>query len=263
MNARGEGRYFADIHDVRHSFEAGLVELHAKIHVRLAEEVMAEDGNYQKVFKRFETTVGRALLSEILPQGMSFKHLNKTMTKKAISRAIDSSYRNLGLKATVIFADQLMYTGFQQATKAGVSIGINDMAIPEDKAGIIANAEGEVKEIEAQYASGLVTNGERYNKVVDIWSRTNDLVAKAMMDKISHQFVKDKEGNEVKQESFNSIYMMADSGARGSAAQIRQLAGMRGLMAKPDGSIIETPITANFREGLKRTPVLHLYSRCA
>jgi DNA-directed RNA polymerase subunit beta' len=190
------------------------------------------------------------LLSNLLPKGLSFDLVNRDMTKKAISNVINASYRNLGLKHTVVFADQLMYTGFRFATIAGISIGVNDMVVPEEKESILSIAESEVKEIQDQYASGLVTEGERYNKVVDIWSRTNDQVAKAMMDKLGSETVKDASGKEVDQESFNSIYMMADSGARGSAAQIRQLAGMRGLMAKPDGSIIETPITANFREGL-------------
>ncbi len=203
-----------------------------------------------KSWAKVNTTVGRALLYEILPRGLPFKLINRDMTKKNISQLINICYRRLGLKPTVIFADQLMYTGFSYATRAGISIGIEDLAIPESKAGIISQAEKDVKEIEEQYASGLVTFGERYNKVVDIWTHTNDELAKAMMLGIGTEVVKDKEGNEVTQPSFNSIYMMADSGARGSAAQIRQLAGMRGLMAKPDGSIIETPITANFREGL-------------
>ena len=156
----------------------------------------------------------------------------------------------VGLKETVIFADQLMYTGFAYSTISGVSIGVNDFVIPDEKARIIGTATDEVKEIESQYASGLVTQGEKYNKVIDLWSKANDEVSKAMMANLSKEKVIDRDGNEVEQESFNSMYMMADSGARGSAAQIRQLAGMRGLMAKPDGSIIETPITANFREGL-------------
>jgi DNA-directed RNA polymerase subunit beta' len=172
------------------------------------------------------------------------------MDKKSISGAINACYRQVGLKKTVVFADQLMYTGFAYATRAGVSIGVNDMVVPDEKPKILQAAEAEVREIQDQFASGLVTNGERYNKVVDIWSRTNDLVAKAMMDKLGSEVATNAKGETVKQASFNSIFMMADSGARGSAAQIRQLAGMRGLMAKPDGSIIETPIKANFREGL-------------
>ena len=156
----------------------------------------------------------------------------------------------LGLKDTVVFADQLMYTGFAYATRAGVSIGIDDMIIPDEKKGILDEAETEVLEIQQQYQSGLVTAGERYNKVVDIWSRTNERVAKAMMEAIGTEKVQNAKGETIDQKSMNSVYIMADSGARGSQAQIRQLAGMRGLMAKPDGSIIETPITANFREGL-------------
>jgi len=196
------------------------------------------------------TTVGRALLSEILPRGLSFDLINQDMTKKVISACINACYRALGLKETVIFADQLMYTGFHYATRSAVSFGIDDIVIPEQKTKLVANADREVKEIQEQYASGLVTNGERYNKVVDIWSRANDQVAKAMMEKLGTEEATDAKGAQHRQKSFNSIFMMADSGARGSAAQIRQLAGMRGLMAKPDGSIIETPITANFREGL-------------
>ncbi|MEX0615757.1 MAG: DNA-directed RNA polymerase subunit beta', partial [Methylophaga sp.] len=199
---------------------------------------------------RVETSVGRAILFSIVPKGLPFSVVDRTMTKKAIGDLINTCYRRLGLKDTVIFADQLMYLGFNQATQSGASVGADDMVIPESKAKILAKAEAEVEEIASQYASGLVTDGERYNKIIDIWSRTNDQIAKAMMDGIGIDIVTDKDGNQVEQQSMNSIYMMADSGARGSAAQIRQLAGMRGLMAKPDGSIIETPITANFREGL-------------
>ncbi|NNM00813.1 MAG: DNA-directed RNA polymerase subunit beta', partial [Gammaproteobacteria bacterium] len=208
------------------------------------------DGEHNTQIRLVETTVGRALLTEVLPAGLPFDLINQVLKKKSISKLFDSCYRQVGLKETVIFADRLMYMGFRQATRAGVSIGVDDMVVPDEKPAIIAEAETGVKEIQEQYSSGLVTTGERYNKVVDIWSHTNDLVAKAMMDKLGTEVVTDHEGNEVRQPSFNSIHMMADSGARGSAAQIRQLAGMRGLMAKPDGSIIETPITANFREGL-------------
>ncbi len=251
VNARGEGMIFADTNEIHRAYENGLVELQAKIRARVKEFLVDEtNGGFAQSTRLVETTIGRALLSELLPKGMSFDLVNRTMTKKAISNLINICYREVGLKATVIFADQLMYTGFSYATKSGVSIGVNDLVIPKEKEGIIAQAEEEVGKIQAQYSSGLVTQGERYNKVVDIWSRTNDQVAKAMMVELSHEAVKDAKGHKVQQESFNSIYMMADSGARGSAAQIRQLAGMRGLMAKPDGSIIETPITANFREGL-------------
>ncbi len=250
VNAKGEGKVFANIHEVHRAYEARQVDLHAKVKVRMDEPVVGEDGEITYVRKIFDTTVGRSLLREIVPKELPFEVLNLNMTKKAISGLINHCYRTLGLKATVIFADKLMYTGFAYATRSGVSFGIDDMAIPDNKHSIIGHAETEVREIEEQYTSGLVTNGERYNKVVDIWSRTNDQVAKAMMEGLGKEKVLDKDGNTVEQVSFNSIFMMADSGARGSAAQIRQLAGMRGLMAKPDGSIIEMPITANFREGL-------------
>jgi len=250
VNARGEGMVFTNVAEVHRAYETGMAELHARVKVRIADTEIIESGELLKKFALRETTVGRALLSEILPEGIPFDAVDRDMTKKAISGVINACYRKVGLKATVIFADQLMYTGFSFATRAAVSFGINDMVIPEEKAAILSKAEAEVKEIEHQYTSGLVTNGERYNKVVDIWSRTNDQVAKAMMDKLGKEEVTTAKGETVKQNSFNSVYMMADSGARGSAAQIRQLAGMRGLMAKPDGSIIETPITANFREGL-------------
>ena len=250
VNAKGEGMVFADLREVHRAFQGNHVHLQAKIKVRITEQVFNDAGEIEPRTSVIDTTAGRALLGEILPDGLEFEVVNRDLTKKAISSLVNLCYRRLGLKATVVFADQLMYTGFQHATQAGISIGIDDMVVPQGKGAILSKAEHEVKEIEDQYASGLVTNGERYNKVVDIWSRTNDAVAKAMMDKLGTDEVTDAEGNAVKQKSFNSIFMMADSGARGSAAQIRQLAGMRGLMAKPDGSIIETPITANFREGL-------------
>jgi DNA-directed RNA polymerase subunit beta' len=246
VNARGEGMLFSDVEEVHRAYEAGIVDLHAKVRVRIRDRAAGTAAPATLV----ETTVGRALLSEIMPEGLSFKLINQPMNKRAISGVINACYRELGLKDTVVFADQLMYTGFYYATRAGVSFGVDDMVVPDEKSKILETAEGEVKDIQDQYAAGLVTDGERYNKVVDIWSRTNDQVAKAMMEKLGVENVADSDGKKVQQESFNSIYMMADSGARGSAAQIRQLAGMRGLMAKPDGSIIETPITANFREGL-------------
>ncbi len=249
VNAKGEGMYFTDLAEVHRAYENRLADLQARVKVRLVEYAKDGDGFIEKR-RLADTTVGRALLGEILPKGLSFDLINVDMTKKAISGVINACYRTLGLKETVIFADQLMYTGFAYATRAGVSIGVDDMVVPEQKERILAAAEREVKEIQEQYASGLVTNGERYNKVVDIWSRTNDQVAKAMMEKLGGEDVQNSRGEKVRQKSFNSIYMMSDSGARGSPAQIRQLAGMRGLMAKPDGSIIETPITANFREGL-------------
>jgi DNA-directed RNA polymerase subunit beta' len=250
INAKGEGMVFADVSEVHRAYQGGHVSLHARIKVRITRYEFDENGEPQQLHGLVETTVGRSLLSEILPEGLTFDLVNQNMTKKAISSLINACYRRVGLKETVIFADQLMYMGFSYATRAAVSFGINDMTIPESKAGILGAAENEVLEIENQYTSGLVTMGERYNKVVDIWSRTNDQVAKAMMEVLGSEEVVDAQGNTVRQPSFNSVYMMADSGARGSAAQIRQLAGMRGLMAKPDGSIIETPITANFREGL-------------
>ncbi len=250
VNAKGEGMVFANIAEVHRAYECGFADLHALVKVRISDSEMTEDGEMLHRTELRDTTAGRALLSEILPEGIPFSYIDRNMTKKAISNVINTCYRRVGLKATVIYADRLMYTGFSFATRAAVSFGINDMVIPDEKASILAEAETEVKEIENQYTSGLVTNGERYNKVVDIWSRTNDLVARAMMEKLGKEEVLAADGKMVKQDSFNSVYMMADSGARGSAAQIRQLAGMRGLMAKPDGSIIETPITANFREGL-------------
>jgi len=249
VNAKGEGMILASLDEARRAYETGAADLQARVRVRVTITEL-EKGEKREVTKIVDTTVGRALLSSILPKGLVFTHINRPMSKKAISNVINACYRQLGLKQTVVFADRLMYTGFRYATMAGISIGVNDMVVPDNKQDILAVAEAEVKEIQDQYGSGLVTDGERYNKVVDIWSRTNDQVAKAMMDKLGTETVRDSAGKSVEQESFNSIYMMADSGARGSAAQIRQLAGMRGLMAKPDGSIIETPITANFREGL-------------
>ncbi|MBK6416082.1 DNA-directed RNA polymerase subunit beta' [Thermomonas sp.] len=249
-NKAGEGMVFANIAEVKRAYDNRVVQLHAKCKVRISETVIAEDGSRNKQTSIVDTTVGRSLLREILPDGLPFALVNVELTKKNISRLINSSYRMLGLKDTVVFADKLMYTGFAYATRAGVSIGIDDMLIPVEKKGILAEAETEVLEIQQQYQSGLVTAGERYNKVVDIWSRTNERVAKAMMDAIGTEKVQNAKGETIDQKSMNSIYIMADSGARGSQAQIRQLAGMRGLMAKPDGSIIETPITSNFREGL-------------
>jgi DNA-directed RNA polymerase subunit beta' len=245
VKAAGEGMLFGGLDEVHRAYEAGVVELQARVRVRIRESI---DGETRS--KIVDTTVGRALLSEILPAGLSFELINRAMNKRAISGVINACYRELGLKDTVVFADQLMYTGFSYATKSGVSFGVDDMVVPDQKPEILARAENEVKDIQDQYAAGLVTDGERYNTVVDIWSRTNDQVAKAMMEKLGVENITTEDGKSIQQESFNSIYMMADSGARGSAAQIRQLAGMRGLMAKPDGSIIETPITANFREGL-------------
>ncbi len=251
INQPGEGKIFSDVAEVHRAFETGAVTLHARIKARIREVVVVDDdGNHKESVKLYDTTVGRTLLSELLPPGLPFDLVNRDLNKKCISELINACYRRVGLKETVIFADQLMYTGFSYATRAGISIGVEDMVTPTDKGEIVHRAETEVKSIQKQYASGLLTDGERYNKVVDIWSRTSEKVANSMMEQLGVQEVVNAEGKVTKQDSFNPIYMMADSGARGSAAQIRQLAGMRGLMAKPDGSIIETPITANFREGL-------------
>ena len=251
INGKGEGSFFTDLAEVHRAYENREVELQTRVTVRVREfDVNAETGEKTPKLTRYETTVGRALMSEILPAGLSFNVLNKPLKKKEISRLINLAFRKCGLRETVIFADKLMQTGFTLATRAGLSIAIDDMVVPPQKEEIIRSAEREVKEIEAQYTSGLVTQGERYNKVVDIWGRAGDHVGKVMMEQLATEQASDRHGRESSQESFNSIWMMADSGARGSVAQIRQLAGMRGLMAKPDGSIIETPITANFREGL-------------
>jgi len=250
-NGKGEGLIFSDVGEVQRALDNGVVEITAKIAVRLTEWVKdKETGEFSAETKLVDTTVGRALLSEILPKGLPFSNINKALKKKEISRLINASFRKCGLKETVVLADKLLQSGFRLATRAGISISIDDMLVPKEKQSAIEQAEKEVKEIEQQYVSGLVTAGERYNKVVDIWGKAGDYIGKKMMDHLRVEKVTDRHGKEVEQESFNSIYMMADSGARGSAAQIRQLAGMRGLMAKPDGSIIETPITANFREGL-------------
>jgi DNA-directed RNA polymerase subunit beta' len=250
INAKGEGMSFSDLAEVHRAYDSRQVDINARVWVRIKEKDVAEDGEITERIKRYETTIGRALLSEILPAGLSFELLNRALKKKEISKLINIGFRRCGLRETVIFADKLMQAGFTHATRAGISFGVHDMTIPAQKQELIKAAETEVKEIENQYTSGLVTAGERYNKVVDIWSRCGEQVGKSMMEQLGSETVENRHGKTVKQEAFNSIYMMADSGARGSAAQIRQLAGMRGLMAKPDGSIIETPITANFREGL-------------
>jgi DNA-directed RNA polymerase subunit beta' len=251
IGAKNEGVMLVDVSEVHRAYENKQVELQTRITVRIKEyDVNRATGEKTEKVTRYETTVGRALLSEILPAGLPFSVLNKPLKKKEISRLINTSFRRCGLRDTVIFADKLLQSGFALATRAGLSIAIDDMLVPVQKGEIIRAAEKEVKEIEAQYTSGLVTQGERYNKVVDIWGRAGDQVGKVMMEQLATEVTKNRHGVDVKQDSLNSIYMMADSGARGSVAQIRQLAGMRGLMAKPDGSIIETPITANFREGL-------------
>ena len=250
VNGKGEGSVFGDLSELMKALDAKAVELQTKIVMRITEKLKNADGEFESVVSKKQTTVGRAIIWGIVPDGIPYELVNVDMTKKNISRLINYCYRYLGIKETVVLADQVMYLGFRYATRSGVSFGIEDMEIPAKKADIIRAAEAEVNEIQNQYSSGLVTDGERYNKVVDIWSRANDQVAKVMMEGLGEDEVVDAQGEAVKQKSFNSIFMMAESGARGSAAQIRQLAGMRGLMAKPDGSIIETPITANFREGL-------------
>ena len=246
--AKGSGKVFVDVNEVHRAYECGAVDLHAQIELRVSKE--ADGSDDAPPYERVKTTIGRALLSRILPEGMPFSLVNRVLDKRSISRLVNECYRKMGLKTTVIFSDRLMYTGFHYSTRAGVSFGVDDMMVPEVKSRIIDDTENQVKQFEQQYTSGLITTGERYNKVVDIWSSANDRVAQEMMKKLGVETVQNREGDEVEEPSFNSIFMMADSGARGSAAQIRQLAGMRGLMAKPDGSIIETPITANFREGL-------------
>ncbi|HAG03030.1 MAG TPA: DNA-directed RNA polymerase subunit beta', partial [Leclercia adecarboxylata] len=250
VNAKGEGMVLTGPKEAERIYRAGLASLHARVKVRITEYEKAENGELVAKTSLIDTTIGRAILWMIVPKGLPFSIVNQALGKKAISKMLNTCYRILGLKPTVIFADQTMYTGFAYAARSGASVGIDDMVIPEKKHEIISEAEAEVAEIQEQFQSGLVTAGERYNKVIDIWAAANDRVSKAMMDNLQTETVINRDGVEEQQVSFNSIYMMADSGARGSAAQIRQLAGMRGLMAKPDGSIIETPITANFREGL-------------
>ena len=250
INAKGENMTFSNVKEVYRALGTGDLSVNAKIKVRIEETTYDEEGNANTLTKMVDTVAGRCLIWNITPKGMSFDEVNKEMTKKNIARLINSCYRKMGVKDSVMFADQLMYLGFAQATLSGVSIGMEDMLIPPTKNKIIEAADAEVREIESQFEQGFVTAGERYNKVIDIWSRTNDQIAKAMMDNLSQDTVVNSQGETEKEKSFNSIYIMSDSGARGSAAQIRQLAGMRGLMAKPDGSIIETPIKANFREGL-------------
>jgi len=250
INDVGEGMIFADIDEANRAYKSGNVGLQAKIKIRVTEVIKQDNGDFETVTSIKDTTAGRALIYEIVPDGIAFKHINGTMGNKDISKLINLCYRTVGLKETVIFADQLMYMGYEFSTRSGSSIGVEDFVIPSEKASIIAEAEVEISEIESQFASGLVTQGEKYNKVIDIWTRANDLVGTAMMDTLATEKVINSDGDEVEQASFNSVWMYSDSGARGSPAQIRQLSGMRGLMTKPDGSIIETPITANFREGL-------------
>ncbi|UDG81209.1 DNA-directed RNA polymerase subunit beta' [Candidatus Hartigia pinicola] len=250
INAKNAGMVLTGPKEAERVYRSGHASLHARVKVRITEEVKDNKGHVRINTSLVDTTIGRAILWMIVPKGLPYALVNQVLGKKAISNMLNTCYRVLGLKPTVIFADQIMYTGFAYAARSGASVGIDDIVIPEKKAGIIIEAEAEVAEIQAQFQSGLVTAGERYNKVIDIWAAANERVSKAMMENLSTDTVINRDGKEEQQISFNSIFMMADSGARGSAAQIRQLAGMRGLMAKPDGSIIETPITANFREGL-------------
>ena len=250
INDVGEGMAFSDVEEVSRAYRAGKVGLQAKVKVRVTETYLEEDGEMVVRTEVKDTTVGRALLYEIVPDGLAYEHVNRPLASRDISKLINVCYRTVGLKDTVIFCDQLMYMGYEYSTKSGASIGVEDFVIPDEKVTIIDEAEGEIREIESQFASGLVTQGEKYNKVIDIWTRANDLVGSAMMDTLSKEKVVNRDGEEEEQSSFNSVWMFSDSGARGSPAQIRQLSGMRGLMTKPDGSIIETPITANFREGL-------------
>ena len=250
VNDLGEGMVFSDVEEVNRAYTTSKVGLQAKIKLRVTEKVKDQEGEWQPISKMVETTVGRALIFEIVPDGIPYSEINKIMVNKDMSRLINICYRTVGLKETVIFADQLMYMGYEYSTRSGASIGVDDFVIPAEKEVIISRSEEEIREIESQFASGLVTQGEKYNKVIDIWTSASDQVSNAMMETLSTETVVNKEGEEEVQGSFNSVWMYADSGARGSPAQIRQLSGMRGLMTKPDGSIIETPITANFREGL-------------
>jgi DNA-directed RNA polymerase beta' subunit len=244
---KGAGRHFSDVEDLRSAYDAGFVDVHSKIKVRMDGQIV-------------DTTCGRVLFSEIMPEGVDFSMINKDLTKKEIGKLIDYIYKRIGKRETVVFLDNLEKLGFATATRSGMSICISDMHVPSTKPALIDEAEKEVLEIQKQYADGLITQGERYNKVIDIWANVTEKVAEEMMKELGAE----EDGKVLSEEdlkerrAFNSIFMMADSGARGSTAQIRQLAGMRGLMAKPSGEIIETPITANFREGL--TPLQYFIS---
>ncbi len=249
INGKGEGMLLTGPKEAERVYRMGIASLHARVKVRIT-EYKKVDNELINTTSIVDTTIGRAILWLIVPKGLPFSLINQTVGKKHISKMLDTCYRVLDLKSTIMFADEIMYTGFAYAAKSGSSVGINDIVIPEKKSEIIKEAETEVAEIQEQFKSGLVTAGERYNKVIDIWAAANECISKAMMDNLSTELVVNSDGNQELQSSFNSIFMMADSGARGSEAQIRQLAGMRGLMTKPDSSIIETPITANFREGL-------------
>ncbi|MHB8810829.1 MAG: DNA-directed RNA polymerase subunit beta' [Desulfobulbaceae bacterium] len=235
--AKGEGTRFGSVTEARMAYDHGAVHLQARVKLRVGGKMV-------------DTTIGRILVSELLPEQVPFSLVNKELSKKELSFLIDYTYRHAGTKETVILADRLKDLGYENATRAGISICINDMKIPVEKEELVESAEKEAMEVEQQYSDGLITDGEKYNKIVDIWSKITDKVAKKMMDEMSVDYERDKDNNVVETKSFNSVFIMADSGARGSKDQIRQLAGMRGLMAKPSGEIIETPIKANFREGL-------------
>ncbi len=237
INVPGEGRVFSSVDEAIISYDFNETHLQAKVKVRKDGEIV-------------DTTMGRIILGQLLPKSVPFEEVNKVMSKKALATLIDYTYRRAGTKDTVILADRLKDTGYEYATRAGISICINDMKIPLSKEDFVEKAEQEVLDVEQQYSDGLITSGEKYNKVIDIWSKASEDVANEMMDEIKVDYFRDKDNNVVEAPSFNSIFIMADSGARGSRDQIRQLAGMRGLMAKPNGAIIETPIKANFREGL-------------
>jgi DNA-directed RNA polymerase subunit beta' len=237
LGCKGEGKRFANPNEAIYAYHVSEIDLHAKINVRLGD-------------KKYDTSVGRLILREIIPKEIPFDEYNRVMDKRALAELMDMCYRMAGNKRTVVLADRMRTVGFEYATKAGVSICMQDMKIPSKKAELLDAAYKEVQEIQNQYTEGLITDGERYNKVIDIWAQVTEQVAEQMMEELSVDFVTDADGKKVPMTSLNAIYMMADSGARGSAAQIKQLAGMRGLMARPSGEIIETPITANFREGL-------------
>lgn len=230
-------KFFKNVDDVEKAYENFKIKLHEKIKLKI-------DNSFQ------ETTCGRAILSRILPQNINFESINKLMTKKEISKLISGCYKKNNIKETIILADNLMQIGFEYATKSGISIGIEDIDIPKEKYDIIKQTEEQILTIEDAYSNGLINKEDRYNQIIDMWSRANDKITNFLMKKLAFNEKINEHGNTITEDSFNPIYMMAESGARGSINQIRQLAGMRGLMAKPDGSIIETPITANFREGL-------------
>ena len=250
LNVIGEGKVFSGVEEAIIAYDYGQVHLQAKVKVRKNGELV-------------DTTMGRILLGELLPPSVKFEEVNKVLTKKALATLIDHTYRHAGTKDTVILADRLKDTGYEYATRAGISICINDMKIPLEKENFVEKAENDVLDVDQQYTDGLITAGEKYNKVVDIWSKVTEDVANAMMDEIKVEYVRDRDGKLIESPSFNSIFIMADSGARGSRDQIRQLAGMRGLMAKPSGAIIETPIKANFSRRSWGVGILYFHPRCS